>query len=53
VSWRLVGAVETGATHAFIPIDSIYSVVIPKAEVAAADLQGFAEAVAQARKAAA
>jgi hypothetical protein len=51
VTWALVGPPETTQTHVFIPIDGVYSVVIPTSAVSGEALHGFLEAVSNYRKA--
>ena len=53
VIWRLVGPVETNESHLFIPIDGIYSVVIPISKVTSGDLGRFVANFVEYRKAAA
>jgi len=53
VKWSIVGPLERTATHAFVSIDGVYSVVIPIEGVTVGDLTTFGEDMAKFRKAAA
>ena len=53
VGWRLVGPVETDESHLFVPIDGIYSIVIPISRVTSGDLGRFVARIAKCRNAAA
>ena len=53
VIWSVVGPLERTATHAFVSIDGVYSVVIPVERVTMGDLTSFGETMAQFTKAAA
>ena len=51
--WSIVGPVETSETHLFIPLDGIYSIVVPISKVTSGDPARFAAYVAARIKAAA
>ena len=53
VKWSIVGPVESREMHAFIPIDGVYTIVIPMPAVPPRDLAAFIQEVGVYKKAAA